>query len=64
MSATPSERLVAAREHLSLAFLAIEAAGSSLPEPERGAACEVRADIGEALRRLNSLLVFAGKDTR
>jgi hypothetical protein len=55
---TPAERLVEAREHLSLAFECLECTDSYLAELERNSALDLRADVGETIRRLGNLIAF------
>lgn len=49
-----------ARSKLSEVYAALDAAGQLLDEPERGAALELKTQVGDLLRRLGNLIVFAG----
>lgn len=51
-------RLADARGFLAEAHLALTDAAEAMPHPERLAALELRADVAEALRRLNALEPF------
>ena len=60
---TSAERLRAARDALSSAFEHLDAV-TGLDELEAGAVLALRADVGEAIRRLGNLIVFTERAER